>query len=50
MPGVAEDARPRSAGVPGEEVQHGRPDLAGPLANIHIAPNGIVTLVDAKHV
>lgn len=28
-----------------ESIARGRPDLAGPLANIHIAPNGIVTIV-----
>ncbi|MCT7373390.1 peptidoglycan recognition protein family protein [Mycolicibacterium llatzerense] len=28
-----------------ESIAKGRPDLAGPLANIHIAPNGIVTIV-----
>lgn len=30
-----------------ESIRRGRPDLAGPLANIHIAPNGTVTLVAA---
>ncbi|WP_229482129.1 peptidoglycan recognition protein family protein, partial [Mycolicibacterium mageritense] len=28
-----------------ESIARGRPDLAGPLSNIHIAPNGIVTIV-----
>lgn len=28
-----------------ESIARGRPDLAGPLANLHIAPNGIVTIV-----
>ncbi len=28
-----------------ESIAKGRPDLAGPLSNLHIAPNGIVTIV-----
>ena len=28
-----------------ESISRGRPDLAGPLAQIHIAPDGIVTIV-----
>ncbi|QBP29688.1 lysin A [Mycobacterium phage Typha] len=28
-----------------ESIRDGRPDLAGPLANLHIAQNGIVTIV-----
>ncbi|WP_319457095.1 MULTISPECIES: N-acetylmuramoyl-L-alanine amidase [unclassified Mycobacterium] len=28
-----------------ESIARGRPDLAGPLANLHIAPNGVVTIV-----
>ncbi|AGT12137.1 lysin A [Mycobacterium phage Jabbawokkie] len=28
-----------------QSIRNGRPDLAGPLANIHIAPDGTVTIV-----
>lgn len=28
-----------------ESIRRGRPDLAGPLANLHIAPDGTVTIV-----
>ncbi|WP_081809467.1 N-acetylmuramoyl-L-alanine amidase [Mycobacterium sp. URHB0044] len=28
-----------------ESIRNGRPDLAGPLANLHIAPDGTVTIV-----
>ncbi|MFC7447355.1 N-acetylmuramoyl-L-alanine amidase [Rhodococcus daqingensis] len=28
-----------------ESIKRGRPDLAGPLANLHIAPDGTVTIV-----
>jgi hypothetical protein len=30
-----------------ESIRRGRPDLPGPLSNLHIAPNGVVTVVAA---